>query len=106
VTALWQRVEVFGESMTPTLHELDRLLVIGWPTRLLRPGHLVAVRRPDRVVVKRVAEVDHAARTLTVLGDNLAASSDSRDWGPVHRADVVGRAVYRYAPSERVGRLH
>ncbi len=40
-----------------------------------------------------------------VLGDNRAGSTDSRVYGPVPRRDIVGKAWYRYAPSERVGRL-
>lgn len=98
----WRRVEVHGESMTPTLQPGDRLLVVRWPSALLKPGHLVAVRRPERVVVKRLKTVD----PITVEGDNAGASTDSRHYGSVDRKDVLGRAVYRYAPSARAGRLH
>ena len=98
----WRRVEVHGESMTPTLLPGDRLLVLHWPRALLKPGHLVAVGRPERVVVQRVATTN----PLTVLGDNAGASTDSRQFGSVDPKDVLGRAVYRYAPSGRAGRLH
>jgi type IV secretory pathway protease TraF len=33
-----------------------------------------------------------------VLGDFTAASSDSRDWGPVPRANLVGVATVIYWP--------
>ena len=99
----WRRVEVHGPSMLPTLQPGDRLLVVRWPQRLLRPGHLIAVRTPERVVVKRVAAIH--GNTVTVLGDNAGASTDSRQFGPVAAAEVVGRAVYRYAPTPRAGRL-
>ncbi|HEV7888395.1 MAG TPA: nickel-type superoxide dismutase maturation protease [Acidimicrobiales bacterium] len=98
----WRRVEVHGDSMRPALQPGDRLLVVRWPR--LRPGHLVALARPDRVVVKRVQAVDHGM--VTVAGDNAEASTDSRHFGPVPRAHVLGRAVYRYAPTGRAGRLH
>ena len=37
-----------------------------------------------------------------VLGDNSAASSDSRNWGFVPRKDVIGRAVLIWWPPKRV----
>jgi nickel-type superoxide dismutase maturation protease len=94
-------VVVDGDSMRPTLEPGDRLLVLALPPR---GGDVVAVQRHDRVIVKRVAAIDHDG-TLTVLGDNAAASTDSRDFGPVTPDTVLGRAVYRYAPPARVGRL-
>ena len=95
----WRRVEVHGDSMRPTLVPGDRLLVLRLPVRV---GHLVAVRTPERVVVKRVVRADRAAATVDVAGDNKAASTD---YGGVARKDVLGRVVYRYAPEGRVGRV-
>jgi nickel-type superoxide dismutase maturation protease len=97
-------VEVAGDSMRPTLVPGDRLLVVPWPRHLLRPGHLVAVpdpRDPGRTLVKRVTATTR--RTLTLAGDDPARSTDSRHFGPVARTAVLGRAVYRYAPTARAG---
>jgi nickel-type superoxide dismutase maturation protease len=99
---LVRRVEVTGASMRPTLEPGDRLLVLAW--RRVRAGDLVALADPRdsaRTLVKRVGQVDDA--NLTVLGDDPAASTDSRSFGPVPRRTVLGRAVYRYAPGERAG---
>ena len=96
----WRRVAVHGPSMLPTLQEGDRLLVVAWPRRLLRRELLVAARTPERVVVKRVAAV--RGDRVDLVGDNPAASTDYPDT-PV--ADVLGRVVYRYAPTSRAGRL-
>ncbi len=103
------RVEVAGNSMVPVLVAGDRLVVVrlpGVPQPWPQPGALVAVRdprEPGRVLVKRVASVDRRAGALEVRGDAADASTDSRNFGPLTRSDLVGRVVYRYAPAERSG---
>jgi len=99
------RVAVTGDSMRPTLLPGDRLLVVG---RRLRPGALVAIRDPrdpERVLVKRVLAIDRDADSVDVAGDNAAASTDSRVFGPVPLGLVVGRVRWRYWPPSRQGRL-
>ncbi|MDQ1403043.1 MAG: hypothetical protein QOG03_1359 [Actinomycetota bacterium] len=92
--------------MEPSLQAGDRLLVV----RRLRPrsGDVVAVRdprQPQRTLLKRVSAVDGGTGRITVVGDNPAESTDSRVFGAVDRELYVGRAVYRYHPRARVGRL-
>lgn len=100
-----RRVVVEGRSMLPTFEPGDRLLVVRIPRRWpLRCGDVVAVpdpRMPDRLLVKRVEGV--SSGLVTVAGDNASESTDSRSFGPVDRAQVWGRACYRYAPRERSG---
>ena len=95
--------------MEPALAAGDRLVVVRvpgvtqpWPA----PGTVVAVRDPrerSRTLVKRVASVDRRTGTFEVRGDATEASTDSRNFGPLRRSDLVGRAVYRYAPTARSG---
>jgi nickel-type superoxide dismutase maturation protease len=101
------RVEVTGPSMRPSLEPGDRLVVMVAPRWWTpRAGHVVAVGGPPphrRLLVKRVARVEGAR--VHVHGDDLEHSTDSRSFGPVPRAAVVGPAVYRYWPPDRAGRL-
>jgi nickel-type superoxide dismutase maturation protease len=92
--------------MAPALAPGDRLLVM--PLGRPRVGDIVAVpdpRDPGRMLVKRVVAADSRRRLLSVEGDNRTASTDSRTFGPVSCDDVLGRAVYRYSPSSRAGRV-
>ncbi|HWH31677.1 MAG TPA: nickel-type superoxide dismutase maturation protease [Egibacteraceae bacterium] len=98
------RVTVTGASMAPHLLPGDRLVVLR--TRRVRPGDIAVAadpRDPSRPLVKRVADIQGAG--VVLVGDNAAASTDSRAFGPVPRERLRGRAVYRYAPSERAGLL-
>lgn len=100
-----RRIEVSGPSMIPTLAPGDRLLVVP-PPRPLRRGDLVALRDPEvprRLLVKRVESVTAAG--VHVRGDNRGASRDSRDFGAVPPAAILGVAVYRYHPRHRAGTL-
>lgn len=96
-------VAVEGDSMRPAIRPGDRLLVVR--RRRYRVGEVVALRDPrdGRTILKRVESVDDI--NLMVAGDNGAASTDSRIFGSVSVSSVLGRAVYRYAPPGRAGRL-
>jgi nickel-type superoxide dismutase maturation protease len=99
------RVVVEGDSMRPALEPGDRLLVLPWLRP--RPGGVVAAadpREPGRTIVKRVAAVN-ADGSAVLLGDAPHASTDSRTFGPVPPALVKGRAVWRYFPPARRGRV-
>ncbi|HXQ58459.1 MAG TPA: S26 family signal peptidase [Acidimicrobiales bacterium] len=103
-----RRVVVEGPSMEPALARGDRLLVLRrlLPLRSPRVGDIVAVTDPrpgGRLLVKRVAAV--RGDEVVVEGDNRLASTDSGTFGPVDRRAIVGRAVYRYGPPGRSGRI-
>jgi signal peptidase I len=38
-----------------------------------------------------------------VLGDHRSSSNDSRNWGPVQRRYIYGKAVFVYWPLDRIG---
>lgn len=93
--------------MRPTLEPGDRLLCRRVRAGRVRIGDLVAVRDPrdGRLLVKRVRAIDAETGALTIEGDNAARSTDSRTFGVVDPGRIVGRAVYRYAPEGRRGKL-
>jgi hypothetical protein len=39
------------------------------------------------------------------MGDNRTDSGDSRDWGPMHKSEVVGKPFLIYWPPSRIGGL-
>ncbi len=106
-----QRFVVEGPSMLPALLPGDRLCLnpLTYRFREPRAGDIVVVRRHDfRQDVKRVAgvpgdevEAPTGRRLLGadewwLLGDNADASTDSRELGPVRRADIFGPVWFRY----------
>lgn len=98
-------VEVRGRSMAPALQSGDRLLVVR-ALRSPRVGDVVLARDPrdaGRELVKRVADVTPSG--VVLHGDNPSLSTDTRTFGPLPRHGVQWRAVARYWPPGRAGRL-
>jgi hypothetical protein len=99
---------VAGDSMRPTLDPGDLLVGRRWlglkPPRL---GRVVVARIDGRPLVKRVAAASVCAaaseRGLTLLGDNPAASTDSRHFGPAPLADAEAIILFRLGFHPRVG---
>jgi nickel-type superoxide dismutase maturation protease len=91
--------------MRPALEPGDRLLVVRWSR--LKPGDLVVLRDPESrstMLVKRVSTIDPINGDVTVGGDNPNVSRDSREFGPVPSALILGKVIYRYLPGERRGK--
>lgn len=50
-------------------------------------------------------ERDISQNSYVVMGDNRPNSSDSRDWGPIKKDSIVGKAWLRYWPPQTAGVL-
>ena len=114
----FKTIEVQGNSMEPTLHEGQRLLISSayWLVGEIKVNDIVVIQNTfeDDVIIKRVYKmaggtVDLASvpenwditqgkyvvpeGTIYVLGDNGKVSLDSRHYGPFNRRDVIGKVV-------------
>ncbi len=62
------------------------------------PRRFVDGRSLDKIVIP-----DHE---YFVMGDHRSISSDSRDFGPVERRLIYGKAAFVYWPTEKMGVVH
>lgn len=87
--------------MEPALRDGDWLLVD--PDAQPALNDLVVARDGQRLVLKRVVEIDERGR-LTLGADNPAHAGQRI--GPLDAAKVIGRPWFRYSPRRRFGPLH
>ncbi len=80
---------VVGHSMWPALAPDDLVVATG----LVKPriGEVVVANVDGREVIKRVAAISDQGYWL--LGDNRPQSSDSRDYGYVPAASILGTVI-------------
>jgi signal peptidase I len=76
-----------------------RVFVNGKP---LREPYVPAEYRDSR----SVAEMTIPADSYYMMGDHRSISSDSRDFGPVDRSLIYGKAAFVYWPARDVGVVH
>jgi len=60
---------------------------------------------PEGVAIGPAINVQLGKDEFFVLGDNRAASSDSRIWGPLKKEFITGRAIFRAWPLTRFGNV-
>lgn len=90
-----------------TVHENDRGYI-----SIRKPGSKtwVSLREPYVTTQGRLSDAKHFNKTWQVpegeyfmMGDNRGGSCDSRVWGSVPRANLIGPVVLRYWSPERIG---
>jgi signal peptidase I len=70
--------------------------------KLLRESYIPEIYRGNG----SMAEMTVPPESFFVMGDHRSISSDSRDFGPVDRSLIYGKAVFVYWPARDVGVVH
>jgi nickel-type superoxide dismutase maturation protease len=91
---LWK---VAGQSLQPNLQPGDFVLVakIPWLFGAIRQGDVVVFRHAGYgTLIKRVERVEDSGGSFYVLGTD-EDSVDSRRFGPVPEAAVIGKVIWK-----------
>ena len=77
--------------MFPALKHGQDVLIWCW---FYQPkvGDIVVLEKNGKEIVKRIKSIKE--NQISVEGDNRKQSTDSRSFGPVSRAEIVGKVVY------------
>lgn len=81
---------VRGHSMEPTIRTGSFVLVNTW-ARTYSMGDIIAFTCDDKVYIKRVSKVSAG---YEVRGDQTNDSQDSRDFGIIDKARIIGKAIW------------
>lgn len=109
-------VVVFRFPLRPSQFFIKRIVGLPGETVIVRDGQVVIQNQehPSGVILDESLYLDEVMRTggnvtvqlkareYFVLGDNRAASSDSRSWGMLPEEDLVGRAWIRAFPFDAI----
>lgn len=95
-----KRFRITGLSMMPLLQPGEEVLIDPYPYRTTLPqvnDIVVAIHPlyPDLHIIKRVVSVAEDGSCF-LQGDNLARSSDSRIFGAISLARILGRVTSRF----------
>ena len=88
------KFKVYGNSMTPALKPGQEILSFNWAYWGKKPkvGDIVVIKQDGKEMVKRIQKVN--GRGIFVMGDNEKISTDSRQFGPVKMAQIVGKVWF------------
>lgn len=86
---------VVGSSMKPALFEGD--IVVARTRKKPQVGDIVVAKHENREIIKRVEKV--TGKKYFLVGDNKHASTDSRKYGAVPKADIKAVAVFAFGTS-------
>lgn len=82
---------VSGNSMLPLLRPGQIVVASGWLPRP-KKGAVVIIKHSGLEKIKRISTIDKCG--VFIVGDNLAASTDSRDFGRLPLRAVCAVAIW------------
>lgn len=105
---------VFHYPTDPTKSYIKRVIGLPGDTVAIENGMVyVNGKRLDETYVPNEYRDSQSLPLMTipsehyyVMGDHRTSSNDSRNWGPVQRLYIYGKAVFVYWPVEKMGILH
>jgi len=116
-----QPIETGSSCPRPTPEEssetfIKRIVAVGGDTVSVKAGHPVVngVEKTDEPYINPCGNATECnlPKPITVpqgyffmMGDNRGESDDSRYWGPVPEAWIIGEAFATYWPPDRIGTL-
>lgn len=114
----WERIErgdiiVFRYPRDPRKSFIKRVIGVPGDEVRISSGHVYLNGKPIEEDYVPAEFLDSRSYPLTVippgsyfvLGDHRSMSNDSRDFGPVQRSYIYGKAVFGYWPMEKLGIL-
>ncbi len=104
-------VVVFNYPRDPQKSYIKRVIALPGDTLLVDEGQVFVNGRklpepyvPDRYRdIRSVASMTIPPHEYFVMGDHRSISSDSRDFGPVERHYIYGKAEFVYWPTDQFG---
>jgi nickel-type superoxide dismutase maturation protease len=95
------RFIISGHSMEPTLKTNDTVLVSFLPFLFSSPKvrDVVALKDPKdgKVLIKRITKIEN--KKYFIEGDNKQHSKDSREFGMIGKALIIGKVIYKMSHS-------
>jgi len=93
---MFRLLKVRGHSLYPDFRDGDYVLAAGvpFPSGKIRAGDVIVFRQPGfGTLIKRVHRVLDAGQAYDVRGTQVE-STDSRNFGLVHREHVSGKVIW------------
>jgi len=97
---VFRLLKVRGQSLTPAFQEGDYVLLLrsSVPGLSIKAGDVVVFDQPRYGrLIKNVRQVLDSGQSFEVRG-SLISSTDSRNFGPVPREQVLGKVIWHIKP--------